>query len=181
MHHHDYQAYFCEENIWRLTDAPELSESRCYAVFISNHARQCPLWMQRAAQTIGEPVIWDYHVILLEEVEGGPDRIWDLDTHVGAPVDFCTWWRATFPILARVYPEFWPMFRVIPAQTYREELNSDRSHMLAEDGTWRAQPPVWDAPFDPAKPNNLQALISMEREGGLGEVLDHEAFSTRWG
>ena len=55
----DYQAYYCEENIWRLCQQPQLQVHKSEVVFISNPRRTCALWYQRAAPYPTEPVVWD--------------------------------------------------------------------------------------------------------------------------
>lgn len=169
-----YQPFYCEENIWQLCAQRSFDAERAWAVFISNPARTCALWSQRAARRPGEPVLWDYHVVLLDTSEAEP-RIWDLDTLIGTPAPFADWWQATFPFEDRLPEQFQPRFRLIPADVYLAEFSSDRSHMRDEQGAWRAPPPEWAPIFDADRGMNLDRFIDLEDEF-VGEVMGREGF-----
>jgi len=62
-----YTANFCEENIWHLGKAlieKGISPENLSVLFLSNQQKKIPLFYQQAAFN-NEPVIWDYHVILI--------------------------------------------------------------------------------------------------------------------
>ena len=164
-----YAACYCEENIWQLLHTPPFEHTPSRAIFISNPARQCALWNQRAAAADGEPVIWDYHVVAARLEPGRPCEIWDLDSRAGYPLPLEAWWAATFPIMDRVHPKYHPRFRVILAKDYHAIFSSDRSHMRTPQGSWLAAPPGWPAIWQGH--DTLQDLISMERGEGCGEVM----------
>ena len=92
----DYQAYYCEENIWRLCQQPQLQVHKSEVVFISNPRRTCALWYQRAAPYPTEPVVWDYHVILLTQTPDNIWQVWDLDTLLGCPLQAEDYFSMTF-------------------------------------------------------------------------------------
>ncbi|CAJ0918125.1 unnamed protein product [Ranitomeya imitator] len=84
-----YTSCYCEENVWKLCESirertpgalPE-----CYTVFLSNDHRMIPIWRQKCGD--GEdPVIWDYHVILLHDAGSDGQRVvYDLDTVLPFP------------------------------------------------------------------------------------------------
>ena len=172
----EYTAFYCEENIYRLLLSPHLQDRENHAVFISNPARCCPLWNQRAAPNPGDPVFWDYHVVMASFRPGHPCEIWDLDTTRGYPLRFEDWWAATFPFIDALRPELLPWFRVIDDDLFLEHFSSDRSHMLDPQGHYMEPPPPWQRPGDGA--SNLQEYIDMTSgdEGERGKVLDAASF-----
>lgn len=60
-----YTSHYCEENTLRLCrdliGPAEATGVELFVVFISNHARQVPVWCQSLADSEYEPVLWDYH------------------------------------------------------------------------------------------------------------------------
>lgn len=134
-----YQPFYCEENVWHLASRAEaLGAENPSAVFISSPARTVGMWAQRA----GDPVVWDYHVVLIGDVNGVP-TIWDLDTTAGYPLDLGAWLDASFPFSGVIPPELEPTFRIVSAESFLRDFRSDRSHMRNADGTWKAAPPPW--------------------------------------
>jgi protein N-terminal glutamine amidohydrolase len=156
-----YQPFYCEENVWHLCHDERIVGTRRFAVFISNATRACLMHAQRAAPP-GEPVMWDYHVVLLT----GRD-VWDLDCRLGAPLPVQTWLDATFPVLLPAPSA--PRFRVVDAELFVERFASDRSHMRDAAGGWKQPPPPWPIIGDGSM--NLNSFIDMERPF-LGEVVD---------
>ncbi len=171
----DYAPYYCEENIWQLARAGRFERGQADVVFISNAQRSCPLWSQRACKKHGEPVFWDYHVVL---VQHDPVRkVIDLDSTLGSSLDPETWWGATFPLMDFIIPEFRPRFRLIDAELFARTFASDRSHMRSEDGSWKAAPPHWPCPSPGEAGVDLQIFIdTSDASGAPGEVLDDVDF-----
>ena len=157
-----YAANYCEENVWQLSRAPVLSGRRRGALFISNRDRHCPLWAQRAATQPDQPVVWDYHVVLLTL---GPAQIFDLDSTLPFPCDARDYLRATFPLAGALPEPFAPRFRFVPAEVLDGSFASDRSHMRATDGSWRSPPPPWPAIATAAATMTLPAFVDMTSEG----------------
>lgn len=163
-----YTAYYCEENVWHLAADPRVSGDRRSAVFISNRARACALWQQRASQDPAIPVLWDYHVILL------CDRsIYDLDTRLPFPCDAKTYLDETFPAVWQEPPRF----RVVDASVFLKNFASDRSHMK-KDGEWSVLPPKWPAIVGTQQGSNLMRFVEMDQPF-LGEVLGLEEMYAR--
>jgi hypothetical protein len=158
----DYTPFYCEENIWQLCQRDDLISDDAQVLFISNIDRTCAIWSQRAAPSPKTPVVWDYHVVLLDR-----GYIWDLDCTLGAPLPFGTWWRASFPYMDQVEARHQPMFRVIRRAEYSARLCSDRSHMRDET-SWFKPPPAWPPIGQGA--HNLMRFVSME-EAFVGEVM----------
>lgn len=132
-----YQPFWCEENVWQLARRDDLGSGRRRVVFVSNSAQQVALFEQKASREDDGLVVWDYHVVLLVGV-----MAWDLDSRLPCPVAATRWLDATF----RPVPEpHAPRFRVIEGDEFVREFASDRRHMRAPDGTWRAEPPPWPA------------------------------------
>lgn len=164
-----YQAHYCEENIWHLCAHPELSEAVCQVVFITNTRQAVPFWHQRAASP-GQYIVWDYHVVLLVKAS---DRwqVWDLDSRLEVPLPLGEYLRATFANLRHVEPDFWPRFRVVAADEYRQHFSSDRSHMRDADGAYLAEPPGWPPILRPELGMNLHRFRDLDTPF-LGRVVD---------
>jgi hypothetical protein len=163
-----YAANYCEENVWQLSRAAGFTQRRRGALFISNRDRHCPLWSQRAATQPDQPVVWDYHVVLLAL---GPAQVFDLDSTLPFPCDALDYLGATFPLADQLPEPFAPRFRFVPAEELTRTFASDRSHMRAADGAWRSPPPPWPAIATPTATMTLPAFIDMTSEGA-GVRLD---------
>lgn len=85
-----YTSQFCEENVHKMisrfktlmgqSSYPAVS---FHAVFISSRSKQTPLWHQKAS-VCDEPVLWDYHVILV--AKGLSTAVIDLLCHTAEDV-----------------------------------------------------------------------------------------------
>lgn len=179
----DYTKCYCEENVYRLCErVPSSERSRFSAVFISNATRCIPLFAQRAA---GERpfVVWDYHVVMLEEAEESSNLIWDLDTLLPFPCTFDDYWKAAVqPRDWNIPEEYSRYFRVIPCEKYLEHFSSDRSHMKTEDGAWLSPAPSWE-PILKDGLNNLDDFISMDSKilTDISAVFDENEMRRRYG
>jgi hypothetical protein len=154
-----YQPYWCEENVWWLChdlarDDPAPEGGRVgevpiqhWALFITNERKSCALRHQRA----GDPVVWDYHVVLV--VERGVAEVWDLDTLLGLPLPLHDYLAATFVPVPEVFA---PRFRLVAAADYLARFHTDRSHMRTPSGGWQKPPPSWPAPTTAGPPNQTR-------------------------
>jgi|TARA_B100001758_G_C18168382_1_gene482909 hypothetical protein len=167
-----YQACYCEENIWHLASEPDLQDQERFVVVISNGGKCFAMWNQKAAPD-GEPMMWDYHVVLV--TRGEELKIWDLDTRDGYPLPAQEWIKSSFSGSGAMPDAFQPMFRVIEAKTYLDEFSSDRSHMLVTEDTYREPVPNWEA-IGGDKPSNLHRFINMNFPF-VGEVFDLDDFT----
>ena len=149
-----YAPFYCEENIWQLCGAA-VPES--YAVFMAGNAGHIPFQAQRLGAP-GEPVFWDYHVILLANHAGW--RVYDRDSRLPFPAPLAEYLEATFREAA--VPDLAPRFRLIPAEVYRDTFFSDRSHMRDAVGGWYAPPPSWPA-IRPERGCSIRELADMSR------------------
>ena len=162
-----YQPFYCEENIWHLAQDPRCGPSERLVLVISGTSGRFAIWRQRAAPMKGEPMTWDYHVVLLARSNGW--QLWDLDSDLGAPTPAGDWLAKSFPHQDRVRPGFQPRFRVLPAEEYVATLRSDRSHMRDAEGRWLQPPPPWPPPGNGG--SNVLALADVTRPSS-GTVLD---------
>ncbi|XP_071886385.1 protein N-terminal glutamine amidohydrolase-like isoform X1 [Anas platyrhynchos] len=141
-----YTGCYCEENVWKLCDyirsRGERPVEEFYAVFISNERRMVPLWKQKSGHG-DEPVVWDYHVILLHVSSGEQNFIYDLDTVLPFPCPFDVYSTEAFRLDDSLHPEFHRKIRMIRADLYLETFASDRSHMKDADGKWQKPPPSY--------------------------------------
>ncbi|KAK5980624.1 Glutamine amidohydrolase [Trichostrongylus colubriformis] len=178
----DYARCYCEENVYRLCEkVPVTERSRFFAVFISNSDRCVPLFSQIAS---GERpfVLWDYHVVMLEQQDGKNAQIWDLDTRLPFPSSFDDYWIGSIqPKDWNIPPQYGRCFRVIPCADYLTYFSSDRSHMKAENGEWIAPPPNWE-PILKNGLNNINNFISMDPNvlSDISVVLDENDMNKRF-
>lgn len=166
--------YYCEENVWWLAQEPRFAGLPSEAVIISNERRTVAMRSQRASPA-GEPIVWDYHVVLAvrsaEDVE-----VWDLDCTEGAPLSASAWLDASFDL--HVPRQLAPRFRVMASETYVTAFASDRRHMRRADGSWQAPPPPW--PVIGAGAHSLERLIDLA-DATHGAAIDLSALRSRWG
>lgn len=134
------QPYYCEENVWQAARVAvdEGAAGPVEAVFLTNEARRCAVWSQRAAPEPGTPVLWDYHVVL----RVGP-AILDADCVAGAHLPAAAWLAASFPLGEAVPRRFLPRFRRVPAAVFLSRFASDRRHMRRTGGRYVKPPPPW--------------------------------------
>jgi hypothetical protein len=130
--HLKYCPYYCEENIWHLCQNESLLAHSRKVVFISNKNQCVAIKNQKS----GNPVYWDYHVVLLFK-----DASWKI-------ADFDT--LLPFPCVAKEYlsgsfiADETSTFRVVDADYYTKHFASDRRHMINQDGVYLQQPPPWE-------------------------------------
>ena len=173
-----YQAHYCEENIWHLAQAAKVETAKAHVVVVSNSAKCCAMWHQKASPNPEQPVLWDYHVILFEDGENR--QIWDLDSTLGAPISPSSYIAQTWEHLSTVPDAFRPRFRLIEASEYIAQLSSDRSHMLVSEGNYKEAPPEWPAILAGGEDSNLHRFINMDLPF-LGRVLSYEEFAAEVG
>ena len=158
----DYQARYCEENVWRLLARGELAGRRAWAVIVSSLSGYVVALRQRAGRPGDGLVCWDYHVFAMVEDADGTRHALDLDSDLPFPCPLARYLAESFPPMRdeRRQPTFRPIFRVIPAADYLTGLASDRSQMRKPDGSYLAPPPPWPAPGR-GKSNTLMAWIDV--------------------
>jgi hypothetical protein len=174
-----HAAKYCEENIWHLAGDAGIEMDEAFAVFVTNPAKTCALWCQQAAESPEDPVVWDYHVVLID-TSGGSVRVFDLDSRLDFPEAFRTYATRTFLSALALPEEFHPRFRVVAARRFRETFSSDRAHMKKPDGGWHAPPPEWP-PIAAGKPGfTLVDALNLD-DDKTGEVVDLEGLIRRFG
>jgi len=154
----DYQARYCEENVWRLLARGELKGRRAWAVIVASPTDFFVALRQRAGRSGDGFVCWDYHVFAVVHDPDDGRLALDLDSTLSFPCPLEAYLAETFPPLRHPYGR--PIFRVMPAADYLAGLVSDRSHMRKSDGSPSAPPPPWPAPGD-GKRNTLMAWIDV--------------------
>lgn len=163
----DYQAYYCEENVWRLLGRPEYAGLASWAVIVSNVPRDVVLLRQVAGRPLDGLVHWDYHVfaVVAEPIAGR--LALDFDSELPFPCPLPRYLEDTFPI--DVQKAYEPRFRVLRGGDYVAGLVSDRSHMRKADGSWMAPPPRWPAPgCDSGRPSDfIQWTDALARSPGI--------------
>jgi hypothetical protein len=162
-----YQPYFCEENVLQLLQSSHLPESRC-AMFISNANKTVAMWGQKASRNKNEPVVWDYHVVLLLPKDG---LVLDLDNREKLVWPLREWLEYSFR--KDLTPEHLvPMFRIISKKEFETKFSSDRSHMLNPESGLPLKPfPKWEAPFNSTLGMNLMRWVDVSDTIG-GTVVD---------
>jgi hypothetical protein len=183
-----YWPLFWVENVWHLTGNIANDVEEAWVVFISNAARRVAVWSQAAANPPSRPVVWDYHVILLESTAAGW-RVTDPDSSLETPIDARSYLNASFHSIGDELGGLRPMFRVVRAQEYRSLLRSDRNHMRSSTGSsigeWLAPPPPrppigQDANGSGRPGSNLMQFVDMERPF-VGQVCDLDGLLLRIG
>ena len=159
-----YQAFWCEENVWQLAQRPETAGDERLVLVLTGAAGAMACWQQKAGLD-GDPIAWDYHVVLATRDAGW--RIWDLDCRVGCPLPASAWLSSTFPFPEVVPAALQPRFALFPASDYIERFSSDRSHMRDPDGRWLQPPPSWPpiSGQPSAMPLKLTDAIAQARHG----------------
>ncbi|CAJ0571485.1 unnamed protein product, partial [Mesorhabditis spiculigera] len=117
-----------------------------FVVFLSNEERAFSIFEQKACREDRDYVIWDYHVILVEKVDGA-SKVYDLDTRLDFPCPFTEYCEESFPSEWKFPPECARKFRILPVAVYLEHFSSDRRHMRKADNTWNSPPPSWEPNF----------------------------------
>ena len=140
----DYQAFYCEENVWRLLARQELGACRAWAVIVSSRSGHFVACRQKAGRPVDGLVCWDYHVFAVADAQGVTRLALDLDSDLPFPCPLLRYLEESFLPTARA--SWQPCFRVIAANDYLANFASDRSHMRRPDGSYLAPPPPWPAP-----------------------------------
>uniref|UniRef100_A0A8C5DJB9 Protein N-terminal glutamine amidohydrolase n=1 Tax=Gouania willdenowi TaxID=441366 RepID=A0A8C5DJB9_GOUWI len=175
-----YTSCYCEENVWKLCDFVRREQTapldQLDVVFISNENRTVPLWEQKSGQG-EEPVIWDYHVVLLQTVPQSGYLIYDLDSELPFPCHANIYIHKALRSDQNLKPQYHRKLRVIPANDFLSRFSSDRSHMKNSDGTWK-MPPHPTLPS--ALQTNLEDFISVSPFVGWGVVYSLQSFTHRY-
>lgn len=131
-----YTSLFCEENIWQLLQSistantisgVKIASNQMWALIITNPAQKIALFNQQAVPT-GQPIIWDYHVVMLAKIKQ-QFFIFDFDTRLPFVTPLHEYLQNTFIFPDRLPEKFIPYIRKIPAQSYLDRFYSDRTHM----------------------------------------------------
>uniref|UniRef100_A0AAX7V975 Protein N-terminal glutamine amidohydrolase n=2 Tax=Astatotilapia calliptera TaxID=8154 RepID=A0AAX7V975_ASTCA len=171
-----------EENVWKLCDYVRKQRTapleHLFVIFISNETRTVPLWKQKSGH--GElPVIWDYHVILLQ-ADQSDSLVYDLDSTLSFPCSLKLYAAQALRSESDIRPEYHRKFRVVPADSFLLNFASDRSHMRNSDGSWKMPPPTY-APICTAECQmNLDGFINMDPAIGWGVVFSLNHFLQRY-
>jgi protein N-terminal glutamine amidohydrolase len=136
-----YTVNYCEENIWHLSQHPQLVGFSKKVLIISNGSKNCPFYAQKSANG-NLPVWWDYHVVLLAS-KNGESFIYDFDSTLPFPSPITHYLNHTFPNADIWLSKDLPVFKAIEAEFYIENFYSDRSHMMDPLGNWIFTPPIW--------------------------------------
>jgi protein N-terminal glutamine amidohydrolase len=163
-----YQPFYCEENIWLLAQDPRCGTGERLVVLITGTNAHVAMWHQKPADTPGEPLLWDYHVVLLARNPGW--EVWDFECDLGMPMAANAWMAACFPHQDRLPTRHRPRFRVMPAAEYVATLRSDRSHMRDGNGSFVKAPPPWKPPGS-GLDSNLVRFVDL-RQTFVGEIVD---------
>nr|XP_014346791.1 PREDICTED: protein N-terminal glutamine amidohydrolase [Latimeria chalumnae] len=136
---------------------------------ISTPCKEVPIWKQQSGRG-DNPVIWDYHVILLHVASEVERFIYDLDTVLPFPCPFNVYVEEAFKSDKDIQPAFRRKLRLIRADIYLNTFASDRSHMKDPSGKWRMPPPPYSCIETKDSKMNLDAFISMNPKVGWGNV-----------
>lgn len=171
--------FFCEENVWHLArdadvrvEGVALPEVDRWIVFVTNRGRTVSMWAQHA----GDPVVWDYHVVLLAR---GRAEWWilDADSTLGFPLRAAAWLSGSFHPTAP--PSRAPRFRVVEATAFEAAFASDRSHMREPDGRESRPHPPWPLITSPMGAHTLPRFLD-EDDAIAGSWFDLAAMQAHF-
>ena len=77
----------------------------------------------------GQPLVYDYHVILKYQPYDEAALVFDFDTFLPFPCDWYGYQQASFPTPTSLSDDEQMIIREIPADEYLSCFSSDRSHM----------------------------------------------------
>jgi len=140
-----YTAAFCEENIWWAAHDLAHNGYNCadLQVLLFTNPSQQVLMFNQSVVPKGAPTLWDYHVVL-QLGNGASAQILDFDTRLDFPVPLEKYVRESFPSPNKVPDHYRAWVRVIPARSYLQRFDSDRSHMrgVLPDKDFPKYPPI---------------------------------------
>lgn len=169
----DYTSCYCEENVLRLVERPELKGVTKCVVIITNSRRTVAVWEQRAAPK-RRPIVWDYHVIMVAQLDGAP-RVLDLDSRLPLGVALDEYVERALVPSQKLDPELVPRFRIVEGDLFAARLWSDRSHMKRADGSYRMPPPAWPPPRPEEAAVPLDEWLDPANESAPGLVVPIDA------
>ncbi|XP_073337994.1 protein N-terminal glutamine amidohydrolase [Pagrus major] len=178
-----YTSCYCEENVWKLCEFVRTERTtpleELFVVFISNENRMVPLWKQKSGRG-DQPVIWDYHVVLLQVRVQSEPLIYDLDSELSFPCSLQLYAVQALQSDHNIKPAYHRKLRVVPADSFLLNFGSDRSHMKNPDGSWRMPPPPYPPIHTAESQMNLDDFISMNPAVGWGRVFSLDHFLQRY-
>ncbi|CAJ1084285.1 protein N-terminal glutamine amidohydrolase [Xyrichtys novacula] len=179
----DYTSCYCEENVWRLCESVKTERTapleELFVIFVSNQNRMVPLWKQKSGRG-DQPVIWDYHVILLHVGPQNRSLVYDLDSALSFPCSLELYATQALRSDRQINPAYHRCLRVVPADSFLLNFASDRSHMKNPDGTWKMPPPPYPPIHTAEAQMNLDDFISMDPQVGWGQVYNLDQFLHRF-
>jgi protein N-terminal glutamine amidohydrolase len=171
-----YTAFFCEENCWQfLKNLPAKERLQFKVLVLTNQAKKIALANQQRAP-IQQFVVWDYHVILYNSHK---NYIYDMDSRLAYPEKLEIYFHKTFGAQEEIPNEYRTQIRAIESNTYIQSFDSDRSHMLNQDGTYSQTLPQWPA-IRSTQPITLQDTLDISLENNnLEAFVSPEEFLDR--
>ncbi|XP_075867494.1 protein N-terminal glutamine amidohydrolase [Nelusetta ayraudi] len=177
-----YTSCYCEENVWKLCefvrDQRTTPLDQLLVVFISNASRMVPLWRQKSGRG-DQPVIWDYHVVLLQVSPGAEPLVYDLDSDLLFPCSLQQYGAEALRSDLHIKTPYHRKLRVVSGDCFLSNFASDRSHMRNADGSWKMPPPRYPPIHTAESQMNLDDFISMSG-GGWGRVFNLDHFLHRF-
>ncbi|XP_078124383.1 protein N-terminal glutamine amidohydrolase [Sander vitreus] len=175
-----YTSCYCEENVWKLCEFVRTERTapleHLFVVFISNENRTVPLWKQKSGRG-DQPVIWDYHVILLQlGPQVSSSVVYDLDSELEFPCSLKLYAAEALRSDTHIRAQYHRKLRVVPADSFLLNFASDRSHMKNSDGSWKMPPPAYPPIHTAESQMNLDDFISVSPAVGWGEVFSLDRF-----
>ncbi len=126
-----YTPMFCEENIWQLCKAlieQGIPAEELRVLLLSNAKKQVIVFNQQFTYP-GQPLVYDYHVILLYQPHDDAALVFDFDSFLSFPCDWYSYQQASFPTPNSLSDDEQMIIREIPADEFLACFSSDRSHM----------------------------------------------------
>ncbi|CAK9182406.1 unnamed protein product [Ilex paraguariensis] len=190
---------YCEENVYLLCKklcaggAADMEGSDLFVVFITNEKKQVPLWHQKASQRADGIVLWDYHVICVQETitvqrkkgENSTPLVLDLDSTLPFPSPLPSYIAETIQPSFQLFSDFKRFFRIVHAPIFIRSFASDRRHMKDSVGNWISQPPAYEPIVaEDGTVHNLNEYIEVspaDAARSIGVDLIDEVFTQKLG
>lgn len=171
-----YTPFFCEENIWLLGKSLLKAGFHIHhmqVLLLSNPQQSIPLLQQKSATAANQAVIWDYHVILELHADNN-DWIYDFDSRLPFPSNKQSYFQQTLINKDKLQKNYRVYCRRIPLSGYLNNFNSDRKHMLNQNGQPRVKMPDYPPILTEstlATPLHLYWDMEKEVEGTTVDLL----------
>ena len=157
MRNRKYTPFFCEENIWHLgRERSQHQPVGDFSVWILRGRGSAFVIFAQKAAVPGEPLFWDYHVVLVDDHHR---LVYDFDTLAPFPCPEDEYLQWAFGPGQAAPIDVQGLIRAVDLSVYLHRFSSDRSHMLDERGCPLHPFPLWPCLTSTQQPLTLKDLL----------------------